>query len=201
MHTLIVGMTESGKTCLAKAMARGLRRAKKRVAVLDPMYDSGWEADYKTADPAEFDAYLKENRTVYGFVDEGGETFNEGNDMSYSWWSTRSRHWGHSMVFLAQRAIQVPRTMRDQCSRLHLFTAALDDGKILASEWNKPILATCNTLPQFHFYSVSKYGICESLMIRNYKDVTRANRNNSGPRGVANSRGGGREMDSGKGTE
>ncbi len=176
MHVLIVGMTESGKTTLAKILASKLHAAKHKVVVYDPVYDPDWKCTERFRDVSKFDEYLQANREVFAFVDEGGEVFADGNDTTYSWWATRSRHYGHSFVFLAQRTIQIPKTMRDQCSRLHLFTSSVSDGKILAEEWNNPELIRCNQLPRMQFYSVSRYQSCELLQIRNFKDVSRVNR-------------------------
>lgn len=173
MHSLIIGMTESGKTTLAKIIANQLSSQGKSVAVLDPVYDSAWpEKAFKADNPADFSQYLREHRSVYAFVDESGSVFNEGNDNSYQWFATTSRHYGHSAVFIAQRAIQVPKTMRDQCSRLFLFTSSRSDGKIHADEWNKPSLEECNALPQFHFYKVDRYSTGESCILMAIRDHT-----------------------------
>jgi len=86
------------------------------------------------------------------FIDESGQVFNDGNDLTYAWFATRSRHYGHSVTFISQRAMQIPRTMRDQCSRLYLFTSSRYDGKLHAEEWNKDELETCTSLPKMHFF-------------------------------------------------
>src|SRR5437899_23057 len=130
MHTLILGMTESGKSTLAKILSRQLKAVGKVVVVLDPLADTGWEATEVVDSPERFGAYLRANRSVYGIVDEGGEVFNEGYNREYDWWATRSRHYGHSVAFVTQRGIQIPRTMRDQTNRLYLFTSSKSDGKL-----------------------------------------------------------------------
>jgi len=156
MHILIVGMTESGKSTLAKLLVRNLKSAGHKVAVLDPISDPAWKADFITSDIDEMRKYLAENRSVYVFIDESGSVFGEGRDATHSWLATTSRHYGHSVAFISQRAMQIPRTMRDQCQRLYLFTSSVADGELHAEEWNKPVLYQCNTLPQFYFYSVSR---------------------------------------------
>lgn len=128
------------------------------MAILDPIGDPDWgNVTFRTDDPAELIRWLHENPGAFVFVDECGEVFNEGQDKTYAWLATRSRHWGHSVSFIAQRGIQVPKTMRDQCERLYLFTSSVSDGKLHEEEWNEPLLADCNKIPQLHFYCVQHY--------------------------------------------
>lgn len=190
MHSLIIGQTESGKSTLAKVFARKLADNGKKVAVLDPLFDPDWKADFRTDDIEEMTAYLRANRSVYVFVDESGAYFNDGNDTTYSWLATRSRHYGHSVFFIAQRAIQIPKTMRDQCSRLYLFTSSRSDGKIHSEEWNKDTLESCNTLPKLMFYQCDRYDVCKLYAIKDYKDIVNADRNNSNSSGNDNGDGG-----------
>lgn len=171
MHSMIIGMTESGKSTLGKILALQLLSNGKQVIVLDPIFDPEWKATYKTDDIDELVAYLKRVRSCYVFIDESGSYFNEGNDNSYSWLSTRSRHYGHSVTFLAQRAIQIPKTMRDQCSRLFLFTSSQSDGKIHSEEWNKPELEQCNKLKQLEFFHCDRYTVFQRMYVHNYKEV------------------------------
>ncbi len=171
MHSEIIGMTESGKTCLAMIIAKRLKSMKKTVVVLDPMHNPRWECDFRTSDADELNDFLEENRSCYVFVDECGKLFNNGNDLTHDWMATRSRHYGHSFHFIAQRAMQIPRTMRDQCNRLFLFTSSASDGAILADEWNKPEIRECNILPQYHFLRCSKFDDSERLVIVNHTEI------------------------------
>lgn len=173
MHTLIIGMTESGKSCLGRIMASQLRKAGKKVAVCEPLSES-WDVDFHTDDINELQAYLQKNRSVYVFVDECGQYFDEGFNTDHNWLATRSRHYGHSVTFLAQRYTQIPKTMRDQCARGFIFTSSAKDGELLSDEWNKPILKTVNQLPQFHFYNVSRYNHCEKMVVVDYSKVEKS---------------------------
>ncbi len=180
MHTLVIGMTESGKSCISKLLASSLHNKGCKVAVLDPLNDPDWKADFVSDDIEAFRAYLESNRKVFAFVDECGQWFNEGNDTTHSWLATRSRHYGHSVTFIAQRAIQVPKTMRDQCGRLYLFTSSQSDGKIHAEEWNKPELMDCNKLPQLHFFVVDRYNTTKKMRIVGYTNVESVGSNGGG---------------------
>lgn len=191
MHSHIVGQTEAGKGCLAKQLAQQLIDKGQTVAVLEPLGDK-WPATYQTDNVAEFDDYLRSHRNVYAFIDECGDFFDEGRDKTYAWFATRSRHYGHSVCFISQRVIQLPRTMRDQCQRMYVFTSSADDGAILANEWNKPILAESNTYPQFTFYVVSRFDLCKRMKIEGYSQIVEYpndDRNNREPRNTRRTRG------------
>jgi hypothetical protein len=147
MHTLILGITESGKTTYAKALASELLR-KRPVAVCDPMGDT-WPSECVTSDVDELIARLKRSRECFAFVDESGRAFarhcpNDPRD----WLATQSRHLGHSVLFLAQRPIQIPRTVRDQCPRLVLFRVAPPDAKMLQDEFPHEAIADAPRLRQ-----------------------------------------------------
>lgn len=186
MHTLILGMTESGKSTLAKLLASTLLAQGKRVAVLDPIFDPAWKATFKTDDIYELREWAESNRNAYIFIDESGEVFNEGNDTEHSWFATRSRHYGHSVFFLAQRAIQVPKTMRDQCGKLFVFTSSSSDGVIHSEEWNKQELRGCNKLEQLHFYSCTRFGQIQKMRIVDFKRVENVTGNGSDIRNTRN---------------
>lgn len=169
MHTLILGITESGKSTLGSLMAHKLVAMKKPVVVYDRMLDPMWpEKAVRFRNPEQLSEYLENNRQCYVFIDEAGIVFDSGD---YEWFTTTSRHWGHQTFLLSQRAVQIPRTVRDQCKRLYLFTSSLEDGKIHAAEWNKPILITCPTLPQLSFFMVDKFQLCERKRIKDRKDI------------------------------
>jgi len=192
MHQLILGQTESGKSTLSKILAVELLKRGKKVAILDPLSDPNWVGTFKTDDIEELREYLENERSVYVFIDESGQYFNEGNDASHIWLATRSRHFGHSITFIGQRSIQIPKTMRDQCSRLYLFTSSRTDGKIHVEEWNKDCLGRCNELPQMHFWVVDRYNKCDLMRIHKYKEIVNVNRRNS-----SDDRGSNRDSDTG----
>lgn len=164
-------MSESGKTTLAKILANGLVARGKKIAVLDPLADPEWHADFIARNAEDFLEGLRKLRGYYVFVDESGTHFNDGRDTSYSWLTTTSRHWGHSVFLIGHRSMQIPRTMRDQVSRLFLFASSKEDGDLLATEWNQPGLTACNKLPRFHFFSASKFSPLQEMKIVNFKEI------------------------------
>lgn len=155
-HVLILGMTLSGKTSLAKRLAPVYRAQGIKVGVLDPLGDPEWGADYQTSDPDEFLRVFWESRQVAWFIDESGDAVGR-YDEAMARTATRGRHWGHRMHYITQRGAQLSRTVRDQCSTLFLFTTSLKDGKLHAEEWNKDELATAHTLGQGEYFTTGRF--------------------------------------------
>ncbi len=159
-HSLILGMTESGKTTLAKQIAVLAKRRKVGVIVLDPMHDPEWVCDFKTEDQDEFLQVFWKSRQCVAIIDEAGESVGQFDKVMHKT-ATKGRHWGHSVYYVSQRGVLIARTVRDQCSHLWLFTTALEDSKIHANEWNQPELKTAPQLPQFEFFHVTRFGELE----------------------------------------
>jgi len=159
-HAIILGMTESGKTTLAKRLATQYKKNDIGVIVCDPLNDPGWDADYQTTDSVEFLRVVRGSRSCAVFIDESGEVVGKYNDDMF-WLATRGRHYGHNCHFITQRGAQLAKTVRDQAGRLYLFNCSLDDAKILSNEWNRPELKEANTLRQGEFFSVSRFGPIE----------------------------------------
>lgn len=124
-------MTESGKTTLARSLARRYQKKGIPVLVLDPYKSSAWNADYLTDCPDEFLETVKISKSCALFIDECGSFFDQGYSIPLLWIATNSRHYGHNAHFISQRAQQISPTVRDQCSHLFLFKQSFDDAKLL----------------------------------------------------------------------
>lgn len=157
MHALLIGMTECGKTSLAKIIASDAKSKGKLVAVLDPLIDDGWEADFQTQDSEEFLKWAKANRSAYLFVDEGSVSIGRYNK-PMSWLATMSRHWGHTAFFISQGLTQLPPDVRNNCGQLFLFTSADTINKTAAEEFNEPDLRRADKLEKGHFFIVKRFG-------------------------------------------
>lgn len=156
-HVLILGMTESGKTTLARNLSAYYKHQNYGVLVLDPLCDPRWTCDFITDDQEEFLDVFWRSRRCIAFLDEGGESVGR-YDTAMQQTATRGRHWGHSCHFIAQRATQLAPLVRDQCSRLFLFCSSIKDGKLLSEEFNKPELETCSQLLQGEHIHAVKFG-------------------------------------------
>lgn len=155
-------MTESGKTSLAKKLARKLQAEQKGVLVLDTLCDPGWaegngEFIFQTKDSEEFLEAFWASKGCFAFVDEGAE--NAGRyDKAMMLTATRGRHWGHSCFYISQVGTALNPTIRRNCSKLFLFATAREDCKIHAREWNKPELLEASTFKQGEYFYTTRFG-------------------------------------------
>jgi hypothetical protein len=149
-------MTQSGKTTLAKKLAQNIRNRGLGVLVLDPIATE-WPANAVFRDFAEFMETARASRRCFLFVDEAGMNCGQNEKDAY-WLATIARHWGHSTIFISQRAIQIAKTMRDQCSYLYLFNCSASDAKTLSDEWNKPELQGAAALAQGEYFYAPRFG-------------------------------------------
>jgi len=150
-HTLIAGMTTSGKSALGKMLAPRWRARGYGIAVLDPMKAPEWRADFISTDPDAFLLYCKSHTGLAIFVDEGAAALSKAAD--YNWLTSRARHWGHETTIISQRPQDITTTVRGNCESLFLFNIDPRATELLAYEWNVPDLKNASTYPrlQFHF--------------------------------------------------
>jgi len=151
-------MTESGKTTLARERIAPLYRVKKvPVLVLDPYRSKKWKADFITDSPAQFVEVVKGSRSCALFVDEAGNFIDEGYVSELRWLATNSRHYGHNCHFISQRAVQIPPTIRGQCSNLFLFRQSFSDARELSKDFVSDDILTANELKRGEYFG--KIGI------------------------------------------
>ena len=155
MHSLIVGMTESGKSTLGKALATELHSRGKPVMVLD-ILGSAWDATYVTSNINEFMDVVKGVQSCYVFIDESGEVGQLAEE--FYWLATRSRHYGHSVTFITQRSLQLKPIIRAQCRQLSMFCSSKNDCKILHEDFNYPELLQGVNLHQGEYYLCQRFG-------------------------------------------
>lgn len=155
-HSAIIGMTQSGKTTLAKKLASQFSSAGKRILVFDPLGDPDWLCDFKTHDVDEFLAEYWSSRQCMVFIDEAGElSQTHANEILKT--ATRGRHWGHMNFYLSQRGAMLPRTLRDQCTNLFMFAQSAEDSKLYSIEYNSPELREANTLKQGEYFHATRF--------------------------------------------
>lgn len=159
-HTLILGITSSGKTTLATDELVPLYKSQGTpVVVLDPDLRQEWGVpnlnDIKkgeaitvgvmTDDPEKFLEICKTNQSCALFIDESGQTIGRYAGQM-QWVATNSRKWGHKAHFITQRATQLDPTIRAQCTSIFLFKQSVDDAKILSREFVAPELMGASNL-------------------------------------------------------
>lgn len=155
-HSLIVGMTESGKTTLAKQFCKSSQDDGIKTIVLDPMHDV-WNADYQTDNTADFLDMFFSSRNCNVFIDEAGEMIGHYDELMKRV-ATKGRHWGHNVYFLTQRSPQLSPTVRGQCRHLFLFVSDFAACKIHAQELNCPELVQAVNFEVGEFFHKPRHG-------------------------------------------
>ncbi len=131
--------------------------------VLDPVHDE-WECTFKTADQEEFLRAFWNSQCCDVFIDEAGDAIGQ-YEKAMIQTASKGRHWGHNVFFVTQRGAQLSPTVRTQCRKLFLFNMALEDCKLLAREWNKPLLLEASLLPQGQCFVASRFGEVQRLNV------------------------------------
>ena len=159
-HWLIVGMTESGKSSLARAMAKEYANVGHRPIVLDVTRNREWGP---TAiifdDPDKMLEYVKDPRQCLRqplFLEEAGLSLDRCQSQ-FLWFTTFSRHHGMRCHIVAQRAEMVNKTVRSQCANLAAFGLAFDDAKAYAREFNGPEIMKCTTFRPGTYIHKTRY--------------------------------------------
>lgn len=155
-HTLIIGITDSGKTTLAQRLAFVYKSKSVPVLVLDPFKSDNWHADYITDNPEEFLTIISQLRNCAIFIDEAGDMIGRwGGVMNQT--ATKSRHYGHNAHFIVQRAKMLDISVRTMCVNIFCFKSSLYDTKELANEFVADNLTLAHTLKKGQF--LCKIGI------------------------------------------
>lgn len=162
-------MTESGKTCLGKALLARYKQQGIGTLLLDPMHDPEWNADYVTHDADELLRVAKESEQCAIFIDEPASAIGK-YDKQAEWFTTMSRHWGHETTFCTQRGVQLSPTIREQCQKLFLFAVGSErDAKVFADSYGDPgLLAACQ-LNQGEFLYARRFAKGQRVKASRYR--------------------------------
>lgn len=144
-HLLICGVTQSGKTTLAHALAEHEARQKnpRQMIVYDPVGTETAAGTWPECSPAvdiytERDEFLKElpkyeGRPCLIFVDEADDVFRHSEPENTAI-IRRGRHHGWQIVLITQRPKLLSPSARSQCGRIAMFRMARDDAKAVAND-------------------------------------------------------------------
>ena len=155
-HTLVLGITGTGKTLLSQRLAQTYKSKGIPIIVLDPFQSAKWNADYITDNPDEFMSIVFSKTSCAVFIDEGGDMIGRwGGIMNQL--ATRSRHYGHNVVFICQRAKMIDITVRTQCVNIFLFKQSLYDSKELSQDFVCDALIGASELKAGEF--IAKIGV------------------------------------------
>lgn len=158
-HTLIVGITESGKTTLAKLLCDNARKSGIGTLVLDPMHDT-WNAEFQTDDEREFLEVFWQSRNCDVYIDEAGDMIGQ-YDKTMIQTATKGRHWGHNVHFLTQRGAMISPTVREMCRTLILFVSSRAACKVLAEEYNEPRILEASGFEVGEYFVKPRHGDLE----------------------------------------
>lgn len=141
MHALICGVTQSGKTTLAHAMAHELANAGLRIIVYDPVGTETLRGKWPDnsvmfSDEQEFFEYLARDdvNNAHVFIDEAGDVFTA-QKRENLWLLTRGRHFGFSVYMIAQRPKMILPSARSMAGICYMFRLAADDQRELGRDF------------------------------------------------------------------
>ena len=138
MHNLIVGISGTGKSNLAKRIAQDFA-ARGNVVVYDPLESVGWpESALRFSSPQKFLDHVAHAEKAAVFVDEA-KTLWDYDERAADLLLYRRRHQGLLVFLIAQRANMVRPNARNQCSRLYAFRQSAKDAELLANDFNDDV--------------------------------------------------------------
>lgn len=144
-HWLYVGVTQSGKTTLARWHSRALVNARHQVIVYDPVGtatagggwgagDDGGEGFQFYNDPAKFAKAMESAQDAFVFIDESADVHSH-SQVENQWMLRKGRHQGLYFRLIVQRVKMIPPNVRTQCARLYLFRAAKADAREILADF------------------------------------------------------------------
>lgn len=140
-HTLYTGVTESGKTTLARIVSRDLYKRGFKVVVYDPLgtdtAGGGWGEGaiiFSDREPFLDFIYSPECFNAHIFIDEAHNVF--GHEMKDNFWLlTEGRHFGMFLHILTQRPKKVHPDVRSNCGRCFMFRLANSDAIEIGADY------------------------------------------------------------------
>ena len=163
MHSLIVGTTESGKSTLAREILYHWRKQKLEAIVFDPLSYTWYDAPVYPA----IETFLEKAKTVTNhllIIDESGTSLDR-YDADHLWLATRSRHYGHSCVFISQRANMLSPNIRHNCELLYLFGSSPKDIQLLADDFVHPEITDMPPLEKYQFFRIRRFEAVSRRML------------------------------------
>lgn len=154
-HTLFAGVTESGKTTMARHFARHFAGLGQRIIVYDPVGTATAGGDWPESsvvfnDAEKFMQYCDRPDVYHAhiFVDEAGDHFGVA-DRENHWLFRRGRHKGFFMYPIAQRPKMLAPNVRTQCSTAYIFRLSMSDADEIGADFGHTKLSNIvSTLDQ-----------------------------------------------------
>lgn len=132
-HTGYFGVTQSGKTTLARSVARSLAAQGHVIIVHDPVGTSTAGGDWPEKaiifdDVEPFLEYLESDECppAHVFIDEAGDVFGH-TQRENSWLATKGRHFGLYLHIITQRPKMILPNVRGQIGKAYVFRLSRED--------------------------------------------------------------------------
>lgn len=167
LHNWTIGGSGSGKTALNKLLCAGMRSRGITCAVLDPLRDGGWDADYVTHDPDAYWRWMLRNRDerVALFWEEAGIAVDR-EDARFKFAATTGRHAGWRLFIISHKLKQIHPTVRAMCKDRWIFNCEADDAQLLFKTYGHPALKELPNLPPLHGFRVRPFKPIERVEIK-----------------------------------
>lgn len=156
-HTLVLGTTGAGKSTYCKWLSHALNKNRKHVVVFNPRNQSGWSADFQSANPYEIRKYCERNNIgewKYVFIEEASY-LKKDDDLDY--FTTYARNDSCKVWIICQRLKMVTPNLRSNCEEVILFKSALSDCAELADEYREPGINEIKKFEPGQFYVISAF--------------------------------------------
>lgn len=141
MHTLFTGVTQSGKTTLARLNARACVKRNIPTVVYDPLGTAtaggGWGEGvtvYHDIEPFLELMYNPEFKDTMIYVDEAHHIFGHDNK-EHLWLLTEGRHHGMNFNLITQRPTKLHPDARSNCGVCFMFRLAHDDARAVGNDF------------------------------------------------------------------
>jgi len=150
VHTLVVGVTLSGKSTLARQVLAECIRVGIPAIVYDPLI-SGWYGARVYGDETSFFAAIIEaansGKQTLVIIDEADTLLSMSH--RHNWWLLlRGRHFGLKIFVLTQRPSLVAPTCRGMCTQCFTFQVSKKDATLLVDDYAAPALINAPKLVQ-----------------------------------------------------
>lgn len=153
----IFGITQSGKTTLAKELSREMwRKNKRRSLVLDPHTEIWGDQAWVTADEEKFWEAVWKTRGAFVIVEEAAATIRRDRELVPVF--TRLRHLNHVLCVIGHNGTDLLPAMRQQIKTLYLFRQPQEAAEIWATSFAEPALMDAQYLGRFEFLHCDLFG-------------------------------------------
>jgi ABC-type nitrate/sulfonate/bicarbonate transport system ATPase subunit len=163
MHVFVLGLSKTGKSTLARAIADDWNG---HVIAFDPLGDPKWKAsaDFVTRDFDDFAKIYQTNRSCLCVVDECHLIKDMKHKTILMNMNAVGRHYGHTNLFIGHRVTSVPKGARMLSERFLVFRQAPDDAKEIYGDYPHDAIKSLPQLQRGEYLDFDTFN-CEKRKI------------------------------------